>query len=91
MSLLKISNVHARIEDEGREILKGISLEIKPGEVHAIMGVNGSGRVRLRIFSAAKRDTKLHRAQFSSMEKISLRWIQKCELEWGCSSHFSIR
>ncbi len=47
MSLLKISNVHARIEDEGREILKVISLEIKPGEVHAIMGVNGYGKSTL--------------------------------------------
>ena len=34
--MLRINNLHVRIED-GAEILKGINLEIKPGEVHAIM------------------------------------------------------
>ena len=40
--LLEIKDLHASIGD--KEILKGINLTIKPGEVHAIMGPNGAGR-----------------------------------------------
>ena len=42
MSMLKIENLHAGID--GKEILKGINLEVNAGEVHAIMGPNGSGK-----------------------------------------------
>ncbi|MFZ0283577.1 MAG: Fe-S cluster assembly ATPase SufC [Bacteroidales bacterium] len=50
--MLIIKNLKASIE--GKQILKGISLEIKPGEIHAIMGPNGSGKSTLAAVLAGR-------------------------------------
>ena len=52
--MLKIENLHVNVD--GKEIIKGLSLEVKKGEVHAIMGPNGSGKSTLSAVIAGNED-----------------------------------
>lgn len=55
--MIKIENLHANID--GKEILKGLNLEVKAGEVHAIMGPNGAGKSTLASVLAGREEYEI--------------------------------
>ena len=55
--MIKIKNLHANIE--GKEILKGLDLEVNAGEVHAIMGPNGAGKSTLASILAGREEYEI--------------------------------
>jgi Fe-S cluster assembly ATP-binding protein len=57
--MLEIKNLHVKIADEDKMILKGIDLVVPKGEVHAIMGPNGSGKSTLAYVLAGREDYEI--------------------------------
>jgi|SRR5690348_1708198 Fe-S cluster assembly ATP-binding protein len=65
--MLKIENLHASVE--GKEILKGINLNVNAGEVHAIMGPNGSGKSTLASVLAGRQDYEVSQGTVTFLGK----------------------
>ncbi len=77
--MLEIKNLHVKIADEDKEILRGIDLVVPTGEVHAIMGPNGSGKsTTLKVIAGIYRPTS---------GSVSVRGRMSALLELGAGFH----
>ena len=80
MALLEIKNLHASIG--GKEILKGIDLQINQGEIHAVMGPNGAGKSTLSAVLAGRPDYKVTEGTINFMGKNLLEMTPE-ERSWA--------
>jgi Fe-S cluster assembly ATP-binding protein len=72
--MLEIRNLHARIADEGTEIIRGLNLTVKKGEVAAIMGPNGSGKSTLSYILAGREDYEVTEGDILFNGESILEW-----------------
>lgn len=77
--ILEIQNLHVEIED--KPILKGLTLAMKPGEVHAIMGPNGSGKSTLANVLARKEGYRVTQGQILYLNQDLLEFTPE-EMAW---------
>ena len=90
--MLKIENLHVKLEEEDKAILKGVDLEVKAGEVHAVMGPNGSGKSTLSYVLAGRDGYEVTEGTATlDGEDLLGASSRRSGRRWGCSSPSSTR
>ena len=89
--MLKIENLHVRLEEEDKVILKGVDLEVKAGEVHAVMGPNGSGKSTLSYVLAGREGYAVTEGTATLDGRTCWRSSRRSGRRRGCSWRSSIR
>lgn len=89
--MLEIKNLHARIAEDGTEIIRGLNLTVKAGEVAAIMGPNGSGKSTLSYILSGREDYEVTEGDILYNGESILSSMHRSELRRASSSPSSIR
>ena len=83
--MFEIRTLHARIAEDGTEIIRGLNLTVKKGEVAAIMGPNGSGKSTLSYVLAGREDYEVTAPPKASSSPSSIRWRYRAWRRWNSS------